>query len=133
MGLACRREKKALPNDDSAPFGLAFFFSDSSRVCRRSDCHYVHYAVSVNRDAIGARLTLTASGVVQRRVVMPTRSYLSQVELPVTFGLGRAPTIESLEIHWPGGDHSVFEPLEPNVFLRIDQEAGVSILARLRD
>ena len=87
---------------------------------------------SCNRDAIGARLTLTAGGVVQRRVVMPTRSYLSQVELPVTFGLGRAPRIESLEIHWPGGGHSVFEPLEPNAVLRIDQEAGVSILARLR-
>ncbi len=88
---------------------------------------------SCNRDAIGARLTLAAGGVVQRRVVMPTRSYLSQVELPVTFGLGGAGTIDRLEIIWPGGGQSVFEPLEPNAVLRIDQEAGVSILARLRD
>ena len=31
---------------------------------------------------------LEVDGQVQRRQVMPTRSYLSQVELPVTFGLG---------------------------------------------
>ena len=34
---------------------------------------------------------------------MPTRSYLSQVELPVTFGLGRTDRIESLKVEWPDG------------------------------
>lgn len=56
-----------------------------------------------NRDAIGAWVELTADGVTQRRQVMPTRSYLSQVELPVTFGLGTATKVDSLKITWPGG------------------------------
>ncbi len=56
-----------------------------------------------NRDAMGARLELTAQGVTQYRRVMPTRSYLSQVELPVTFGLGDASTVESLVVTWPDG------------------------------
>ena len=56
-----------------------------------------------NRDGIGAWLTLTANGVTQRRQVMPTRSYLSQVELPVTFGLGPTTQIERLRIEWPDG------------------------------
>jgi hypothetical protein len=34
---------------------------------------------------------------------MPTRSYLSQVELPVTFGLGDIPQVDSLQVTWPGG------------------------------
>jgi hypothetical protein len=34
---------------------------------------------------------------------MPTRSYLSQVELPVTFGLGTATKIDSLKVTWPDG------------------------------
>ena len=34
---------------------------------------------------------------------MPTRSYLSQSELPVTIGLGQATQFEDLEITWPGG------------------------------
>jgi hypothetical protein len=34
---------------------------------------------------------------------MPTRSYLSQSELPVTIGLGGADKFESVEITWPRG------------------------------
>ena len=34
---------------------------------------------------------------------MPTRSYLSQSELPVTFGLGNATQVDALEITWPDG------------------------------
>ena len=56
-----------------------------------------------NRDAFGAWIELTANGITQRRQVMPTRSYLSQVELPLTFGLGTATQIERLRIEWPDG------------------------------
>ena len=34
---------------------------------------------------------------------MPTRSYLSQSELPVTFGLGTLAKVDKLVIHWPDG------------------------------
>src|SRR5207249_1868476 len=40
-----------------------------------------------NRDAIGALVRLRASGQTLSRQVMPTRSYMSQSELPVTIGL----------------------------------------------
>lgn len=60
-------------------------------------------AQGVNRDAIGAWVEVTAGGVTQRRQVMPTKSYQSQVELPVTFGLGENETVESLTVIWPGG------------------------------
>jgi hypothetical protein len=40
---------------------------------------------------------------------MPTRSYFSQVELPVTFGLGDSENVESLVITWPGGQRQVVE------------------------
>jgi hypothetical protein len=56
-----------------------------------------------NREAIGAVVDLEASGVAQRRVVMPTRSYLSQCELPVTFGLGRETEVDRLTVTWPDG------------------------------
>jgi hypothetical protein len=35
--------------------------------------------------------------------VMPTRSYLSQVESPVTFGLGSSARAEKVVIRWPSG------------------------------
>ena len=58
---------------------------------------------TVHRDAIGARVELTAGGITQSRQVMPTRGYLSQVELPITFGLGQAKSIESMRVIWPDG------------------------------
>jgi enediyne biosynthesis protein E4 len=45
------------------------------------------------------------------RQVMPTRSYLSQSELPVTIGLGRSDRIRSVEIIWPGGQVQRLDPL----------------------
>ena len=56
-----------------------------------------------NRDAIGARVKLTAGGKTQWRDVTSTRSYLSASELPVTFGLGALDRVGSVEITWPGG------------------------------
>jgi len=56
-----------------------------------------------NRDAIGAWIKVRVGGHTLSRQVMPTRSYLSQSELPVTFGLGKAEKVDSVEITWPGG------------------------------
>lgn len=56
-----------------------------------------------NRDAIGAVVKIETSRGTLRRQVMPTRSYQSQVELPVTFGLGADPQIQSIHIRWPDG------------------------------
>jgi hypothetical protein len=57
----------------------------------------------MNREAIGAWVELEAGGLRQRRHVMPTRSYCSQVELPLTFGLGGATRVEALRVRWPDG------------------------------
>jgi len=59
---------------------------------------------SRNRDAIGAWVELESNGRTQRRQVMPTRSYLSQVELPVTFGLGKVEVVDRLTVVWPDGE-----------------------------
>jgi hypothetical protein len=56
-----------------------------------------------NTDAIGAQIELTSAGQTQRRLVTPNRSYLSAIELPVSFGLGDADTIDALRVTWPDG------------------------------
>jgi len=56
-----------------------------------------------NRDAIGAAVELPAAGATQRRRVVPQRSYMSSVEVPMTLGLGTATTLERLRITWPSG------------------------------
>ena len=78
---------------------------------------------TVNRNAIGAELTLTANGVTQRRSVMPTHSYLSQVELPVTFGLGDAQQVDNLTVTWPNGQSQNVPVAEVDTTLMITQPA----------
>jgi hypothetical protein len=56
-----------------------------------------------NRDAIGAMIKVRVNGHTLSRQVMPTCSYLSQSELPITVGLGKASKVEGVEIVWPGG------------------------------
>ena len=56
-----------------------------------------------NGDAIGAWVRVKVGDQVLARQVMPTRSYLSQSELPVTIGLGASDKFDDLEITWPGG------------------------------
>jgi hypothetical protein len=60
-----------------------------------------------NTSAIGAVITLTAGGKKQQRQVTSARGYLSQSELPVTFGLGKGTNVERVEIRWPGRDAGV--------------------------
>ena len=76
---------------------------------------------TANRDAIGAWVKLQAGGRSQWRQVMPTRSYLSQSELPVTFGLGSAASIESLEIIWPGGNTQRVPSPAPDQMITVQQ------------
>ena len=64
-----------------------------------------------NRDAIGAWVKLRFGGRTLWQQVMPTHGYLSQSELPVTFGLGRSARVDELTISWPdGGTQAVPNP-----------------------
>jgi hypothetical protein len=64
-----------------------------------------------NRDAIGAWIKVRFAGHNLSRQVMPTRSYLSQSELPVTIGLGNADHVDSVEIVWPSGTTQKVSPV----------------------
>ena len=59
--------------------------------------------VKSNRDAIGAHVRVKAGSAVQTRMVRTGSSYLSQSELPLTFGLGSASTADDVSIDWPSG------------------------------
>jgi hypothetical protein len=73
-----------------------------------------------NTTAIGAMVRLKTGEQLLTREVMPTRGYLSQSELPVTFGLGTNLTAEWLEIVWPNGDRQRVEwpPIDRETLVR---------------
>ncbi|MGW8310924.1 MAG: CRTAC1 family protein [Thiogranum sp.] len=71
----------------------------------------------LNRDALGARVDISAGGVSQTRMIMPSRSYVAQVELPVTFGLGDAARVDHLQVTWPDGKTRSLTDLATNRML----------------
>jgi hypothetical protein len=77
-----------------------------------------------NRDAIGARVTVRAGGIEQRRQLFPARSYLSSVELPLTFGLGTARAADAVTIAWPSGVTSELTGLKAGQTHRVDEPAS---------
>jgi enediyne biosynthesis protein E4 len=52
------------------------------------------------------------NGESQSRMVKSGSSYLSQSELPVTFGVGRQDIIERATIEWPSGGGEEFKNIE---------------------
>jgi enediyne biosynthesis protein E4 len=75
-----------------------------------------------NADAIGAWVEVEVSGMVLRQQVMPTRSYASQVELPLTFGLRGADRIDRLTVSWPDGSTQRIAPPAVDQQIEIEQE-----------
>ncbi len=81
-----------------------------------------------NRDAIGARVRIFHNGVSQSRVVKSGSSYLSQSELPVTFGLGKQDHIERVVIEWPSGKSEEFKSLQAGRAYQIIESKGITNL-----
>ncbi len=96
---------------------------------QRLDHHWLRLELigeAPNTDAIGARVELSAGGVTRVRELRPTRGYLSQVERPVTFGLGALadPATVSLRIRWPDGSEQTVKPQALDTTLTIRQDSG---------
>ena len=82
-----------------------------------------------NRDGIGAKITLTTNkGARQFAMVKSGSSYLSQSELPITFGLGKPENgrTVSLEIVWPSGKKDVVREIQPNQSVTVTEGKGIS-------
>lgn len=67
-----------------------------------------------NRSAIGARVRVITGQHVQIDEVRSGGSYLSQNDLRLHFGIGKAAKVDRIEIDWPGGKHQIERPLQVN-------------------
>jgi hypothetical protein len=81
-----------------------------------------------NRDAIGAIVRIFAEGNAgqsQWRMVHGGASYLSQSELPVTFGVGKSEKIELVTIEWPSGRNEEYKNLATGKTHELIETKGV--------
>ena len=81
-----------------------------------------------NRDGIGAKVTIvTSNGQHRTQMVHGGSSYLSQSELPLTFGLGHPGTNDAVtvQILWPSGKKESFAGVKANQTITLEEGKGI--------
>ncbi|GAC1617609.1 MAG: CRTAC1 family protein [Candidatus Acidiferrum sp.] len=91
--------------------GPAFLYRNDQTAGNHS-IRFLLTGTKSNRDAIGAAVRIFHAGQTQSRLVHGGSSYLSQSELPQTFGLGKQDVIEKVIIDWPSGRTEEFNNLK---------------------
>ncbi|MGE3510260.1 MAG: CRTAC1 family protein [Vicinamibacterales bacterium] len=100
----------------------------------RNDTDSAHGVVRVrlvgataNRDGIGARVQVTLTGgQTAWQIVKTGSSYLSQSELPLTFGTGRAGSVDEVRVTWPSGKTDIVTRVAVNRSITIREGAGLA-------
>src|ERR1700730_8884170 len=81
-----------------------------------------------NRDGIGAKVTVkTSKGMSQMQMVKSGSSYLSQSEMPLTFGLGKPEEgkMVTLQIVWPSGKTDSMTGIKLDQFITVQEGKGI--------
>ena len=84
---------------------------------------------SSNRDGLGTRIEIVAGGETRWQMVKTGSSYLSQSELPLTFGLNGHSVVDTIRISWPSGQVDSIEAINANQFITVRE--GVGVVERL--
>ncbi|MCH2225189.1 MAG: FG-GAP-like repeat-containing protein [Crocinitomicaceae bacterium] len=79
---------------------------------------------TVNHDAFGTHIKLSAGGRTWIREVDGGSSYLSQNSSAVHFGLENFSTIDTIEITWPGGDEQILLNVSADQYIDITQNTN---------
>ena len=78
-----------------------------------------------NRDAIGARVSVTANGQTQIAERQSASSYLSVNDCRLHFGLGKASRVDRLEVIWPSGKRTAYQDLPVGKLLGVKESSSV--------
>jgi hypothetical protein len=80
-----------------------------------------------NRDAIGAKVRITLDGRAPHWSMVKTgSSYLSQSEMPLTFGLGDAAKVSGIEITWPNGTKERLPGASAGTMITVQEGKGIT-------
>jgi enediyne biosynthesis protein E4 len=78
-----------------------------------------------NRLALGARVKVVTGKLTQVDEVRSGGSYLSQNDLRLHFGLGKAERVDRVEIRWPSGKTETLTNLAARSFYTVKEGAGI--------
>ena len=78
-----------------------------------------------NVDAIGARVVVRQAGHTQTREVHSGTGYISQDDIRLHFGLGKAAEVEQLDVRWPSGEVESLRGIAANRLITIRRGEGI--------
>ena len=81
--------------------------------------------VKSNRNGIGAVVRVRSAGGQQWQTVRSGSSYCSQSDLALTFGLGKDPVVQAIEVEWPSGAKDQATNVPINQILTIEEGKGI--------
>ncbi len=81
--------------------------------------------VRCNRDAIGARVQVTAGGVTHTLDEQLSGGYFSAHDPRLHFGLGRANRIEKVVVRWPDGGTDTIQDVSADTYIEITEGRGL--------
>jgi hypothetical protein len=84
-----------------------------------------------NRDAVGARVTITGPWGTQIREVRSGESYGMVTSFACLFGLGESTTIPTMTIRWPSGLEETFTNLAVDQYITVIENTCVSPVATI--
>jgi len=105
--------------------GPAFLYRNDQLAGHRS-IRFRLVGTQSNRDAIGGVVRIYHSGATQSRLVKSGSSYLSQSELPLTFGVGQRDRIDRVVIQWPNGRTEEYRNLAAGRAYKCVEGEGIS-------
>jgi enediyne biosynthesis protein E4 len=85
-----------------------------------------------NRSAIGTRVRVVTGQHSQIEEVMSGGSYVSQNDLRLHFGLGRAKKVDLIELRWPSGLKESFRDVTVNLLVVFHEGQGISRREKFR-
>jgi hypothetical protein len=104
--------------------GPAYLFRNDQTAGNRS-IRFRLVGTKSNRDGIGSRVKVFSGGVMQTRMIRSGSSYLSQSEMPATFGLGQRDKIDRVVIDWPSGRSEEYKDLPSGRAYEVTESKGI--------
>lgn len=85
-----------------------------------------------SRDAIGARVILTAAGKTQTQHMTAGDGYQASNQRHMIFGLGESAQAESISVEWPSGETQLFHNVEAGAELRLVEGRAAPVNLNVR-
>jgi hypothetical protein len=117
-------------DNDGDPDVLMLCMEEPPRLLRNDGPRGAHWiglslvGTRSGRDAIGARVTLTAAGRARTRVREGGGSYLTASDPRLLFGLGETTRVDRVEVRWPSGLVELFPSPAIDRYTKLREGSG---------